>query len=164
MNAIEALQDNLQETHNMVGMYLGDLSDADLLVRPAPSANHIAWQLGHLILSERQMLKDNIPGVEYAQLPAGFHDQHDAKNSQTEPPYGFLKKADYLELFKNSRAATVAAVSRLTESDLDAPTVGVMAQFAPTLGKMLNATAIHTMMHAGQFSAVRRKLGKPVLF
>ena len=39
-----------------------DLSDADLLVRPAPSANHIAWQLGHLIASERNLVEAAAPG------------------------------------------------------------------------------------------------------
>ena len=39
-----------------------------------------------------------------------------------------------------------------------------MAKFAPTVGAMLLLNANHTMMHAGQFTVVRRKLGKPVLF
>src|SRR5678816_3939499 len=52
MNAKDAIKYALESTHNMVTMYLGDLSDADLLVRPAPGANHIAWQLGQLIAAE----------------------------------------------------------------------------------------------------------------
>ncbi len=32
--------------------YLGDLTDADIMVRAIPDTNHIAWQLGHLIQSE----------------------------------------------------------------------------------------------------------------
>ena len=39
-----------------------------------------------------------------------------------------------------------------------------MAQMAPTLGALLLLNANHVMMHAGQFTVVRRKLGKPVLF
>jgi hypothetical protein len=39
-----------------------------------------------------------------------------------------------------------------------------MAKFAPTVGAMLLLNANHVLMHAGQFSVVRRKLGKPVLF
>ena len=36
----------------MLQFTLGDFSDADMLARPAPSANHAAWQLGHLIAAE----------------------------------------------------------------------------------------------------------------
>ena len=36
--------------------------------------------------------------------------------------------------------------------------------YAPTLGKLLLLAADHTLMHAAQFSVVRRKLGKPIVF
>ena len=36
--------------------YLADLSDDDLFIRPHEKANHIAWQLGHLITSEYNLL------------------------------------------------------------------------------------------------------------
>ena len=52
----------------------------------------------------------------------------------------------------------------MRDADLDTPTTGPMAQWAPTLGAILLLTANHALMHAGQFSVVRRKLGKPVLF
>ena len=39
-----------------------------------------------------------------------------------------------------------------------------MAGFAPKLGDFFLLIANHTMMHVGQFTTARRKLGKPVLF
>ena len=39
-----------------------------------------------------------------------------------------------------------------------------MARLAPTLGALFFLMASHEMMHAGQFTVVRRQLGKPVLF
>ena len=38
-----------------------------------------------------------------------------------------------------------------------------MREFAPTVGVAFNLIGIHEMMHAAQFVAMRRKLGKPVL-
>ena len=49
-------------------------------------------------------------------------------------------------------------------ADLDKPTPGEMAKYAPTVGALFLLTSNHVMMHAGQFTVVRRKLGKPVLF
>ena len=67
-------------------------------------------------------------------------------------------------LFDKVRSATSAALAKLSDADLDRPTTGQMAGFAPRLGDFFMLVANHTMMHAGQFSVVRRKLGKPVLF
>lgn len=41
---------------------------------------------------------------------------------------------------------------------------GPVARLAPTVGALFMLTANHELMHSGQFSVVRRKLGKPVLF
>jgi hypothetical protein len=163
MTGRDAIRTALTSTQNILGWYLEDLSDADLLVRPVPNANHIAWQLGHLIVSERGM-GQQVAGVRYPELPAGFAEQHDKKKAAEDPPRGFATKAQYLELFNKVRGATVEAVGKLSDADLDRPTEGNMARFAPTLGALLVLTANHVMMHAGQFSVVRRKLGKPVLF
>jgi hypothetical protein len=147
----------------MLNWYLGDLSDADLLVRPVPAANHIAWQLGHLISAEKH-LAGQVPGISFPELPAGFEEQHSKETAAQEPPKGFLSKGQYLELFSRMREATLAALGKMSDADLDRPTTGSMAQFAPTHGALLLAVSNHTLMHAGQFSVVRRKLGKPVLF
>jgi hypothetical protein len=163
MQARDAIRTALTSTQNLLTWYISDLSDADLLIRPAPSANHIAWQLGHLINSERQ-IGQQIPGVAYPELPAGFAEQHDKAICAQEPPKGFGTKAQYLELFSKVRGATLEALGRMSDADLDRPTQGRMAEFAPTLGALLLLQSNHTLMHTGQFTVVRRKLGKPVLF
>lgn len=163
MTGKEAIRTALQSTQHLLGMYLGDLSDQDLLTRPVPSANHPGWQLGHLIASEQELLK-MLPGAQFPELPAGFAERHKPANANMEPPKGFATKAQYLDLFNKTRAATLAALDKLADADLDRPTTGAMAQWAPTLGALLVLTANHTMMHAGQFTVLRRKLGKPVIF
>lgn len=162
MNAIGAIKTALTGTQHMLGMYVSDLSDADLLVRPVPSANHIAWQLGHLVSAEAYLLGKNLPGVSYPTLPPGFAEQHVKETSSKDT--GFRTKAEYLDLFNKCRAATLAAVDKLSEADLDRPVSGDIAKHAPTLGSLLLLASNHILMHAGQFTVVRRKLGKPVLF
>jgi uncharacterized damage-inducible protein DinB len=163
MTSRDAIRAALASTQDILKMYLSDLSDADLLVRPVPNANHIAWQIGHLISAERGICRI-LPGVAYSELPSGWEEQHDKNTAAQEPPRGFATKAAYLDLFDKTRGATLAALDKMSDADLDRPTEGNMAKFAPTLGALLVLTANHTMMHAGQFTVVRRKLGKPVLF
>jgi hypothetical protein len=161
MNAKDAIRTALQSTQNMLPVYLNDLSDADLLVRPVPNANHIAWQLGHVISSEVR-LGAQLPGAKYPELPAGFAERHTKETAATDK--GFGTKAEYLGLFTKVREATLASLAKMSDADLDKPTSGQMAQFAPTLGALVLLTANHVMMHVGQFTVVRRKLGKPILF
>ena len=162
MKAQDAIRTALTSTKNVLNMYLADLSDADLLVRPVPHANHIAWQLGHMIASEVRMGGGNFTNAVYPELPAGFADRHNKETASRDT--GFGTKAEYLDLFNKVRQATIDSVAKLSDADLDKPTTGPVAQMAPTLGAMLLLNADHAMMHAGQFTVVRRKLGKPVLF
>jgi hypothetical protein len=164
MKATDAIVTSLSSTQNLLNQYIADLSDADLMVRPAPGANHIAWQLGHLVGAESYLVSPQLPDAPYPALPPGFAEKYDKKTAGDDSPAHFLRKAQYLEMFNGARDVTKAAVTKLSDADLDKPTTGNMAQFAPTLGTLLMLVSNHTLMHAGQFTVVRRKLGKPVLF
>jgi hypothetical protein len=162
MTGREAIQAALEATKGDLPTYVKDFSDADLLVRPVPGANHAAWQIGNVIGGDIFFIGSELPDTPYPQLPPGFAELHGSKGATKDE--GFLTKAEYLELFEKVRSATIAAVGRLTDSDLDRPVTGPGKAFAPTLGKLFIAASNHTLMHAGQFSVIRRKLGKPVLF
>ncbi|HZY83265.1 MAG TPA: DinB family protein [Gemmataceae bacterium] len=164
MQGTEAVRAALTSSQQLMGWYFGDLSDADLLVRPVPGANHIAWQMGHLIVAERGMVTGELPGTPYPELPAGFAEQHGKHTAAQDPPKGFGTKAAYLDLFNRVRQTTLGALTKLSDADLDKPTTGSMAKFAPKLGDLFLLLSNHDLMHGGQFSVVRRKLGKPVLF
>jgi hypothetical protein len=163
MTGKQAIASALKSTGHMMSLYLGDLSDADLLVRPVPGANHIAWQLGHLIQAESYLVKQAVPNAVYPELPAGFAQAHSPEAAKVESTQGYLKKDEYMGLFQKVRAATMAALEKGTDADLDRATEGSMAKYAPTAGEMYLLVSNHTLMHAGQFTAVRRKLGKPVV-
>lgn len=162
MTGSEAIQAALEATRGVLERYLDDLSDADLLARPSPNANHIAWQLGHLIWTEYFLVTQQLTAAAMPALPAGFAEAHGKDRAGADD--GFLTRREYLGLFARVRAATVAAVDGLSDADLDRPSTGRVAESAPTLGAVFLLVSNHTLMHAGQFTAVRRALGKPVLF
>jgi hypothetical protein len=159
MNVHDAIRAGLKIGQQVVQLTLSDLSDADLLVRPVPGANHIAWQMGHVIVSEHQTIAKHLPKVQAPPLPAGFAARHTRETAAQDT--GFYTKAEYLDLFTRVRTAMIEGVATLSESDLDRPSGWDMV---PTVGALLVLMASHPTMHAGQFSVVRRKLGKPVLF
>jgi len=163
MHTKDAIRTALSSTQNLLSWFVSDLSDADLIVRPVPNANHIAWQLGHLVTAEIHLLSQ-LPGASYPELPRGWSEQHGKEAATMDPPKGFATKTEYLTQFNKVREATLATLAKMPDADLDRPTQGSMAQFAPTLGALLLLQSNHTMMHAGQFTVALRKLGKPVLF
>lgn len=163
MNAIQAIQTALGGTKFVLLQYIGDLSDVDLFNRTVPAANHAAWQLGHLIHSEIALVSGQGITPNYPTLPTGFKETYSTKNVGSDGPSGFLSKGDYIGLFSQVRDATIAAVGKLTEADLDKPTQGPLAPVAPTVGALLLLVANHTLMHGGQIAVLRRKLGKPIV-
>ena len=163
MNTREALKSAINGGQKIVDAYLSDLSDADLLVRPIPGTNHIAWQLGHLIASENAMLEAIHPG-SMPKLPAGFKERHDKKSAASDDPKAFLTKAEYLDLLKQQRAGTLAALDAMSDADLDKEAPPPLNHFLKRAGDVFAMQGTHYVMHAGQWAIVRRKLGRPPLF
>ena len=72
MNGCQALQAALKSTADSLNWYVSDFSDADLLVRPVPNANHAAWQIGNVIGGDALLIPTELPDVKYPALPPGF--------------------------------------------------------------------------------------------
>lgn len=161
MTAKDAILRTYDLGENIVKAYLAELTAADLLVRPVPGQNHIAWQLGHLVLSERNMIDGVKPGAS-PELPAGFEEGHGRDKNTLDDPSKYLSPEAYIALIDAQRAATKKVVAELADATLDEPAPERMRSFAPTVGDVLLLNGNHYMMHAGQYVAVRRMLGKPI--
>jgi hypothetical protein len=161
MNTKDAIQQTFGMGDALVNAYLGDLSDADLLLRPVEGQNHIAWQLGHLIDSERMMVDGIKPGASPT-LPAGFSEAHNRDASASDDPKKFATRQQYLDLYRAQRAASLSVLAGLADADLDAPGPERFRKMAPTVGALFGLAGHHVLMHVGQFVSVRRKLKKPV--
>jgi hypothetical protein len=160
MDSRQAIQLNLDMSAYVASAYLADLTDADLLHRPCPGANHIAWQLGHLIVAEHDLIDKVCPGTMPA-LPAGFRERYTKETAGSESPSQFDTKADLMKAFETQRAGTLKNLSNQKDSDFDRDT-GV--DYAPTVGSMFSLQGSHWMMHGGQWAVIRRQLGRPPLF
>lgn len=162
MDTFGAIRSIHSTSEFILKLYLQDLNDGDLLVRPVESANHIAWQLGHLICSEFKATEGVRPGLA-PKLPPRFLEAHKKECAVRNNPEDFFTKAEYLQQFEAQRAATKEAMTTFTAQELDAPGPEAMRSYAPTIGHLLLMAGTHVLMHVGQFAVVRRKLGKPVL-
>jgi hypothetical protein len=163
MNLALHIRQTLELPSMIVRMYLDDLADEDLFVRPVAGMNHIAWQLGHLIAGENfhinQILPDSMP-----KLPEGFRERHAKETASSDDRALFCSKAEYLRLMDEQRAGTLKALDTLSDFDLMQPSPEAIRYFGPTVGTVFSGESAHWMMHAGQWAVIRRQLGKPPLF
>ena len=112
MNAKDAIKIGI-DTGRFISLgYLEDLTDQELLHRPAKGANHINWQMGHLIESENQMINIAAAG-SMPELPAGFKEKYSKDTATSDNAATFLKKAELLKIFEQQRAATSESVVRM---------------------------------------------------
>ena len=146
----------------LVRAYVGDMSDAELLVRSVPGSNHAAWQLGHLVAGTSRML--TALGYPALDLPEGFAAAHSKETASSDDPARFAKKAEYLALLDKANGAILAAIEATPDAKLDAPGPEPMREYAPTVGAVFTMLGGHWLMHCGQFVPIRRKLGRPVMF
>lgn len=162
MNTKDAIRATSQISTMVLKSYVSDLSDADLMERPGPGCNHLAWQLGHLLSSECSLLEMVQPGTA-APLPEGFAAKHNKETTGVDDPSKFCTKQEYLDLLDKVQAASFAALEKVSDSDFDQPGPEGFRDMFPTVGHLYLLIATHQMMHAGQFVPVRRRLGKPVV-
>jgi uncharacterized damage-inducible protein DinB len=162
MTAKDVIRQVVEFCHMVTRGYIEDLADRDLFLRVVPKANHIAWQLGHLLAADCEMLAQI--GHKPPALPAGFAEAHTKETAASDDPGRFFKKSEYLGLMEKTQAATLAAIDATPEQDLDQPAPEAMRGYAPTKAAVLTLLGTHWLMHAGQFVPIRRKLGKPPMF
>jgi hypothetical protein len=163
MTAKELIRKAFDGSDRIMQTYLQGLSKADLLMRPVPGMNHIAWQLGHLISGERRMMEMIRPGSS-PPLPDGFEATYHRDNTKDDDASKYLSPEEYLKLWKTQREATLALLDSLPDEELDKEEAagGKLPPMAPTVGQLIHLAGTHPILHAGQFVAVRRALNLPI--
>jgi len=159
MDIKDAIRSSYSIADFMIESYLSDITPQELLMRPATDANHIAWQLGHLISAEWRLAEAAAPG-SMPPLPAGFAERHTKDTAASDKAADFLSKDEYLALAKTVRAGTLRALDQLSEADLDRPVSGRVPPFVKRAGDAFVTIGTHWIMHSGQWVVLRRKLGR----
>jgi hypothetical protein len=160
MSIAELFSKNILKTKSMIDSALADFSDADMMFRPAKSANHAIWQMGHLANATRHMVATCDPSVSF---PCQDDARFGKSKASSDDPAFFPTKAELLGRFDQAMDIAAAWVAKLSDADFAKPTPERMRNFAPTFGHVATLLASHPFMHLGQFTVSRRALGKPHL-
>src|ERR1700733_5526030 len=160
MSNAELFSKNIRQTKGMIDMFLKDFSDADMLFRPAKTANHAIWQMGHLANSVRGMVTTCDPSVAF---PFEDDTRFGKSKASIDDPAFFPSKAELVGRFDKEMDTAAAGVAKPSDAQLAKPTPERMQAFAPTVANVAMLLASHPFMHIGQFTVSRRALGKPIL-
>lgn len=163
MDTKAAIKTALDMANMISTSYLGDLTDEEMMHRPAPGCNHIKWQVGHLIASENNMINACVPGA-LPELPDGFADKYSKETAASDDAANFDSKEDLMKLYEQQRAATLTALENIEEAEFDKEGPESIRAYCPTVGSAFIMQDSHWMMHAGQWAVIRRQLGRDPLF
>ncbi len=163
MDSKTAIKMGIDTSAMVCSPYLEDLTDEDMMRRPHSECNHLKWQVGHLIASEHQMINGVCPGA-MPELPEGFADRYTKETATSNDPAAFDSKEDLMRVHQEQRQATLAALEKLTDEDLDREAPESMRSYAPNCAAAFSMQGSHWLMHAGQWVIVRREIGKGPIF
>ena len=110
------------------------------------------------------MLRALAPWVPGAPLPADFAVKHAKETAGSDDPTAFLTKQQYVDAAAAVRAASLAALEKTSDAQLDQPPPPEFAEFTRSVGDLLSLIGTHWTMHLGQWAVIRRKLGRVPLF
>ncbi len=163
MSQSQLIADLSKNANGLLHKHLADLTDADLMTRPAPAANHGLWQLAHLARFEGMLAKLVSPDHPFA-LPAVYAEVGGKNTAGVDDPARFPTKAEVMAVLDGAHAAQLAGLPKLTDAELAEPSPEQFRGFAPRLGDLLAMGPMHAMLHLGQIQVLRRTLGKPNVF
>ena len=151
---------SLTISHGLLNRYTADLKADEYLHRPMEKANCAAWLIGHLTLGERRVLQAF--GSELPALPEGFEKRF-SRDEGCPQAEQFGDVSGLMTIFNDHRTRLIDAVRRATPEQLNKPLEKGIPNIATTRAELANFTSVHSTMHAGQISTIRRSLGRPPL-
>lgn len=141
--------------HRMVD----DLTPDEMLRQPVPGANCAAWVVGHLALTMHNALKRfELPDVP--PFPPEAAEKLKVTWEAAGEQAGFGDTKALLALFDIYADKLGKAVHGLPAEAL-ASVPPVMPPFAANRAEAILFGGIHTAMHTGQLTIIRRSLGRP---
>jgi hypothetical protein len=149
----------LRASQKLFHRYLDDLTPAEYLHQPCPGANCAAWLVGHLLLTDRKQLV-GLGVTDLPDLPTGFEERFAITRQAAGTPGEYGAPSALVALFDDHRARLIAAVTTVSAEKLrEAPPYG--SPLFADRGEAAAFMALHTAMHLGQITIIRRSLGRP---
>jgi hypothetical protein len=144
---------------------LADIPDDLWFTQPFESANHIAWQVGHLAVAEYGLclfrIRGRMPGDNQL-MPSAFRKRFSRGTTPDGDPSRNPSPQELRLVFDDVHQRAKEELSAVLDGDLT-DSIDMPYAVEPTKLGGLYFCSAHEMLHAGQIGALRRWLGKSPL-
>ncbi len=155
----DAIAYSLRTSKALFHRYLDDLKPGEFEHQPCSGGNSAAWIVGHLVRTDRRTL-GWLGATDLPEVPDGFEERFTPSRAVAAEQKGYGDPKELLALFDAHRDRLVEAVLAADPAKLGEPSPMQTPLFT-NKGEALLFMGLHTSMHLGQISTIRRSLGYP---
>jgi uncharacterized damage-inducible protein DinB len=145
--------------------YVKDLTPEEWFWHPAEFTTHVAWQIGHLAVSQYNLCLRRVRGrtkEDETLIPDAFIEHFKLGSQPVAGAENYPPLEDIKRVFDAVHAQVLAELGKLTDEELDVPVEQPHPTFKTKLGAVEYAPS-HELIHNGQIGLLRRLMGKPAL-
>jgi len=136
-----------------------DMSDDEYFKVPVAGANHPAWLVGHVAVSNDRMSAAAC-GTD-PKTSQATQELFMAGSTCHDDPSKYPSRAEIDALFRDTQALTVERLKGFDDSKWEDPSPeGWNKEFFPTLGTLWTLIGTHPFWHVGHLTVCRKVLGK----
>ncbi|MBX9579905.1 MAG: DinB family protein [Gemmataceae bacterium] len=145
---------------------LDTIDPADWFRMPPGGATHVAWQVGHLAMSEFRLCLERVrgPRPDDAELfPPALLAAVSRQSVVSPDPAAYPAPAAIRAVFDRVHERVMADLTGWPDADLDSPIL-TAHRFCRTKIDAVRWCSAHEMLHAGQIGLLRRLFGHPPMW
>jgi len=155
----EAIVYAMKTSKLIVHRFIDDLKPAEFEYQPTPGGNCAAWILGHLTLTDRRSLVW-LGATDLPTLPPGYEEMFQRTGQKAGDQKGYGDPKVLVNLFDAHRDQLAEVLKTVDPAKfLEQP--AMQSPMFSYKGEAYLFMALHTAVHMGHVSAIRRALGYP---
>ncbi len=162
LDAIQVVIKHLKFARRYTLSLIDDLDESDWFRQPQEGVTHIAWQVGHIAMSQYGLTLFRQRGraeVDLELMPSSFRKKFNRGTTPKPDPAANPNPVEIRSILDKVYEQAMLELPGLTleklNQEVDAPHAG----FSTNYGALLFAVD-HEMIHAGQIGLLRRLIGK----
>jgi len=156
--------DRLEAARNWTDRLVADIGPDRWFEMPAAGVGHVAWQLGHLAVSQVALVHVRCFDKPVADcIDPDLVKTFGRGSTPVAQADAYPSAADIRALFDRTQREVIEMVRTMTDADLDAQAGTDPHPMFTTKAGAIGTAAIHEGFHAGQIAMMRRLWGKAPL-
>lgn len=162
---VQAAVARLELARRRIQDFTKNLSADEWFWSPAEYTTHIAWQIGHLAVSEYNLCLRRLRGrtkEDESLIPDAFIEHFKLGSQPVSGAVNYPPLDEIKRVFDAVHAQVLRELAALTDEDLNVPVTEPHPLFKTKLGAVDYASG-HELVHNGQIGLLRRLMGKPAL-